>query len=260
MASKGKQKPKQELNEKVIEELVNGVPTKFILSQTPWGWGLKAFYHYKKGDIVCHYQGDIIDKSEYLRRVQKKIEEDNLVFSYIQMSKAKILDPDYHDECIGKYANAACRELGESNNCYYAVSNTYDTVNIRAVTDVKPGDWILCAYGSSFSGRLRKLRRELKLKQSTIKCTDLTNVVNFVDEEIPKEDIPLIPKVKSPVRSKPVVSINLISPPHTPLQPFKMRIGKVRPGADLEIDQQNLDGQLKSPEVPKVIMAEREDR
>ncbi|KAA6389648.1 MAG: NADP-dependent malic enzyme [Streblomastix strix] len=35
-----------------------------------------------------------------------------------------------------------------------------------------------------------------------------------------------------------------------------MRIGNVRPGADLEIDQQNLDGLLKSPEVPKVIMRE----
>ncbi|KAA6393956.1 MAG: hypothetical protein EZS28_010521 [Streblomastix strix] len=180
-----KQEDKQEVNEQVIEQLVNGIITKFILSQTPWGWGLKAYNRYKKGDIICHFQGDIIDNREYLRRIQLKINEGNQVFSYVKMSKDKILDPDYHDECIGKYANAPCRELGETNNCKFAVSNTQNTVNIRAVTDIKPNDWILCAYGIQFSGQLRNLRKELKLKQSTIKCTDLTNLVNFEDKEKP---------------------------------------------------------------------------
>ena len=88
---------------------------------------------YKKGDIVCHYQGEIIDMDEYARRVNEKVRSGNLVFSYVQMTKTLsfyyiayshylflciVLDPDDSNDNIGKFANAACRELNETNNCY----------------------------------------------------------------------------------------------------------------------------------------------
>ena len=73
--------------------------------------------------------------AEYHKRVEEKIATGNLIFSYVHMSKQLslffvyptcltcycfnlVLDPDYSDENIGKFANAACREFGESNNCY----------------------------------------------------------------------------------------------------------------------------------------------
>ena len=77
---------------------------------------------------------------EYNKRINKKIRSGNLVFSYVQMSSTLgfsflsythyfsfyvVLDPDDHDENIGKFANAACRELNETNNCYVCLTCSF---------------------------------------------------------------------------------------------------------------------------------------
>ncbi|KAH7822007.1 uncharacterized protein MONOS_6556 [Monocercomonoides exilis] len=175
---------------KLITAKVNNVDTPFKLQETPWGWGLKVMKHYKKGDLVCHYQGEILNMKEYRRRFEEKIRTGNLVFSYVQMSKTKILDPDYSDENIGKYANAACRELGEKNNCYYARDLQRNKVNIKAITNLKPNDWVLCAYGTAFSGRLRKLRETLTMNEECVECSSLDSKVNIIESPVELSEEP----------------------------------------------------------------------
>ncbi|KAK2956017.1 hypothetical protein BLNAU_8993 [Blattamonas nauphoetae] len=170
------------MNDCYITAPVNGIETPFILSPTQWGWGLKAKLAYKPGDLVCHYQGEVISVPEYHSRVAEKVETGNLVFSYVQLSTEKILDPDYSDECIGKFANAACREIGEQNNCYYARDLHRGRVNIKAVKRVKPGDWILCAYGTAFSGQLRGLRKQLKKTQGNIELSQIPDCLHQINE------------------------------------------------------------------------------
>jgi len=90
---------------------------------------------------------------------------ETLFFSYVDLENGLILDPDSHDENIGKIANAASRELGENNNAKYARSTTQmktKIVNVVATRTIYSGNEILCAYGTKFSGQLHRLRDEVR--------------------------------------------------------------------------------------------------
>jgi len=152
-------------DDELITVPVRGKPTQFVIRHTKWGRGLVACKTYKKSQIICHYQGDVISFAEYQRRYQAKISRGDFVFSYVDLENGLILDPDSHDENIGKIANAASRELGENNNAKYARSTTQmktKIVNVVATRTIYSGNEILCAYGTKFSGQLHRLRDEVR--------------------------------------------------------------------------------------------------
>jgi hypothetical protein len=87
-------------NKYIVHGFVYNKESTFILEKTLWGWGLKFVFfvlsyffranqNYNNGDIVCHYEGDIISLKEYNKRLNKKISDGNLIFSYIQITNTK---------------------------------------------------------------------------------------------------------------------------------------------------------------------------
>lgn len=127
------------------------------------GNGLYALKEYRRGDIVCEYEGEIVTWAECERRSDQGYE--GYVFFF---SKNRCVDAYFTPWAFGRYANDARgigRVKGLRNNAVYEtkVRNGEKRVFIVASMTIQPGQEIFVHYGDDY-WRYLNATRDLFLK------------------------------------------------------------------------------------------------
>ncbi|MFN8153886.1 MAG: SET domain-containing protein-lysine N-methyltransferase [Bacteroidia bacterium] len=145
------------------------------------GNGLYALKEFRRGDIVCEYEGEIVTWAECERRSDQGYE--GYVFFF---SKNRCVDAYFTPWAFGRYANDARgigRVAGLRNNAVYEekVRNGEKRVFIVATMTIKPGQEIFVHYGDDYWRYLNatrdlflKMEREKRHKREQQKATKKT--------------------------------------------------------------------------------------
>ncbi|MBL7922655.1 MAG: SET domain-containing protein-lysine N-methyltransferase [Bacteroidia bacterium] len=132
---------------------------KIKKSQLPKaGNGLFTLKEFKRGDIVCEYEGEIVPWSECEKRAEKGHE--GYVFFF---SRNRCVDAYYTPWAFGRYANDARgigRVAGLTNNAQYEVKirNGEKRVFIVATRTIPAGSEVFVHYGDDYWRYLEKTR------------------------------------------------------------------------------------------------------
>jgi len=127
------------------------------------GKGLFALQTFRRGEIICEYEGELVPWSECERR--SELGHEGYVFFF---SKNRCVDAYYTPWAVGRYANDArgiSRVEGLRNNAQYVekTKKGEKRVFIVASRTIHPGEEILVHYGDDYWRYLSKTR-ELFLK------------------------------------------------------------------------------------------------
>lgn len=114
------------------------------------GNGLFALKAFRRGDIVCEYEGEIVTWAECERRSDEGHE--GYVFFF---SKNRCVDAYFTPWAFGRYANDARgigRVEGLRNNAQYEIKtrNGEKRVFIVATMSIQPGEEIFVHYGDDY--------------------------------------------------------------------------------------------------------------
>lgn len=154
----------------------NGV-VKINTSQLPnAGKGLFALVEFKRGDIVCEYEGEIVTWAE----CEKRSQEGHEGYAFF-MTKNRCVDAYFTPWAFGRYANDARgvgRVEGLKNNAQYEIKRRdgVQKVFIVATRTIQPGQEVFVHYGDDYwryldgtreiiLERERQKRKENKLKK-----------------------------------------------------------------------------------------------
>lgn len=151
------------------------------------GNGLFVLAEFKRGDIICEYEGELVDWPECERRAQQGFE--GYVFFF---SKKRCVDAYFTPWAVGRYANDARgigRVPGLRNNAQYEIKTKggEKRVYIVATRTIRPGEEVFVHYGDDywryldktreiFLAREREKRRKYELKKKKT-MGDLTRKV-----------------------------------------------------------------------------------
>lgn len=122
------------------------------------GKGLFVKQEYRRGDIICEYEGEFIPWSECEKRAQKGYE--GYVFF---ISKNRCVDAYFTPWAMGRFANDARgigRVSGLTNNAQYEIKrrNGEQRVFIVATRTILPGQEVFVHYGLDYWRYLEKTR------------------------------------------------------------------------------------------------------
>lgn len=128
------------------------------------GNGLYAKQTFRRGDVICEYEGEIITWSECERRSDEG-HEGYAVF----ITKNRCIDAYFTPWAKGRYANDARgigRVPGLTNNAHYEIQTRKGEkrIFIVATRTIQPGQEIFVHYGDDY-WRYLKATRELFLAQ-----------------------------------------------------------------------------------------------
>lgn len=109
------------------------------------GWGLRTFDYIRKGEFVCEYVGEIIDKAECERRL-KAIERRVGASEYYMMeiSSDHVLDAAAKGN-LSRFINSSCEPTCATQKWIDAATDQ-TRVGIFALTDISPGTELLYNY------------------------------------------------------------------------------------------------------------------
>lgn len=158
----------------------NGV-VKIKTSQLPnAGKGLFALVEFKRGDIVCEYEGEIVTWAE----CEKRSNEGHEGYAFF-MTKNRCVDAYFTPWAFGRYANDARgvgRVEGLRNNAQYEIKRRdgVQKVFIVATRTIQPGQEVFVHYGDDYwryldgtreiiLERERQKRKENKIKKAAPK-------------------------------------------------------------------------------------------
>jgi SET domain-containing protein len=122
------------------------------------GKGLFALQTFRRGEIICEYEGELVPWSECERR--SELGHEGYVFFF---SKNRCVDAYYTPWAVGRYANDArgiSRIDGLRNNAQYVekMKKGEKRVFIVASRTIHPGEEILVHYGDDYWRYLSKTR------------------------------------------------------------------------------------------------------
>ena len=122
------------------------------------GKGLFVEQEYRRGDIICEYEGEFVPWSECEKRAQEGHE--GYVFF---ISKNRCVDAYFTPWAMGRYANDARgigRVSGLTNNAQYEIKrrNGEQRVFIVATRTILPGQEVFVHYGEDYWRYLEKTR------------------------------------------------------------------------------------------------------
>lgn len=141
------------------------------------GKGLFVKKDFKKGEIVCEYEGEIVPWSV----CEKRAEEGHEGYAFF-ITKNRCVDAYFTKEAIGRYANDAKgigRVEGLRNNAQYEIKTRQGEkrVFIVATRTIKANDEVLVDYGKDYWKNLSKAKdlekkvnaEQLKSKKKSVK-------------------------------------------------------------------------------------------
>ena len=141
------------------------------------GKGLFVKNDFKKGEIVCEYEGEIVPWSV----CEKRAEEGHEGYAFF-INKNRCIDAYYTKDAIGRYANDAKgigRIEGLRNNAQYEIKTRQGEkrVFIVATRTIKANDEVLVDYGKDYWKNLSKAKdlkkkvqaEEIKSKKKSVK-------------------------------------------------------------------------------------------
>lgn len=141
------------------------------------GKGLFVKKDFKKGEIVCEYEGEIVPWSV----CEKRAEEGHEGYAFF-ITKNRCVDAYFTKEAIGRYANDAKgigRVEGLRNNAQYEIKTRQGEkrVFIVATRTIKANDEVFVDYGKDYWKNLSKAKdlekkvnaEQLKSKKKSVK-------------------------------------------------------------------------------------------
>ena len=105
------------------------------------GLGLFANKHYKRGDLITEYTGEIISEDEANRRGGKYL---------FRLNKERTIDGKGREN-LSRYINHSCLP-----NAYPELNEQETRIHIYAKKKISPGDEITYNYGKDYFERLIK--------------------------------------------------------------------------------------------------------
>jgi|GEM_PF-274486 len=182
-----------------IKVVDNNGDVQIKTSQIPKaGNGLFALVEYKRGDIVCEYEGEMVTWAECEKR-SKEGHEGYVFF----ISKNRCVDAYFTPWAFGRYANDARgigRVKGLRNNAQYEIKKRkgVQKVFIVATGNIHLGQEIFVHYGEDYwrylegtreiyLERERERRKASKLKKQALESRKLNGHSNHGVKKIKKE-------------------------------------------------------------------------
>ncbi len=118
------------------------------------GQGLWAERDFKRGDIICKYEGEKVTWKECCRRNDAY---ENICAYFFYITERNCIDAQYNMDSFARYANDAAgisRIKGIKNNSYYKIIRKEPY--IVASRNIKAGEEIFVAYGRAYWNSIRK--------------------------------------------------------------------------------------------------------
>jgi len=72
------------------------------------GWGLKSHTDIKKGDFVVEYAGELIDNTEFQRRLKEKQDAGDEAFYFLRLDSKRMIDAGPSGS-LGRFMNHSCQ-------------------------------------------------------------------------------------------------------------------------------------------------------
>ena len=109
------------------------------------GLGLFACKEFKNEDIIAPYTGELLTKRQLDDRYGRENKDGDYAPYAVKMSENKYMDCAC-ERGIASYANAN----PSHNNSRFSVSNTANTVNLKATKRIRAGQEIFVSYGKNY--------------------------------------------------------------------------------------------------------------
>ena len=106
------------------------------------GRGLFTKKAIKKGEIICYFDGDLIDEEEAVKR-----DVGNRGHYFVQLASGKILDT-YHSESFARFVNDAKDK--KINNGKIFSADCGNLAYISSIKAIAPGSEIFVDYGEQY--------------------------------------------------------------------------------------------------------------
>ncbi|XP_077293329.1 nuclear receptor binding SET domain protein [Arctopsyche grandis] len=142
------------------------------------GWGLKALVDIKKGDFVIEYVGEVIDETEFQRRMTRRQEMRDENYYFLTLDKDRMIDAGPKGN-VARFMNHSCEPNCETQKW---TVNGDTRVGLFALKDVEAGSEVTFNYNLACAGDDKK-----KCLCGTKRCAGYIGAKPKQEEVVPKK-------------------------------------------------------------------------